>query len=127
MAFSQYICDWFNMVLFRNQLHRMSQVLDFRSLMLSCTKLCASLLSVLIGVGSCRCPNSSKDMRIMTEYCALLYKPPVSYSAADATTLQIFLHTFIIEPLHSGMGLAGNGGGLELRKKCPAYLLRALG
>ena len=62
----------------------------------------AVLLSILIGVADCGCPNSSNVILIGTASFAFLYNPPHSASAADCMTdLIIFANNVNIAPLNS--------------------------
>ena len=70
--------------------------------MLELTNANAVELSVLIGVGGCSCPNCFKIYRNGSVSWALMNKPPVSASAADATTCFNVLHTMCKGPLRSG-------------------------
>ena len=59
----------------------------------------AVLLSVLIGVAGCGCPNSSHVGRIGTASFAFMYKAPHSASAADCITALITFAKMKIAPL----------------------------
>ena len=60
---------------------------------------CAALLSVIISVAGCGCPNSSRVCLIGTAYFAFMKTAAISASAADDTTFFIILATTCIAPL----------------------------
>ena len=78
--------------------------IDFDALCLTVSIIpSAVLLSVLIGVAGCGCPNSSKVVRIGTASFTFMYnyKAPHSASAADCITDLIIFANIYIAPLNS--------------------------
>ena len=62
-------------------------------------------LSVLIGVGFCKCPNDSNAFLDGISVRELWNTPPASTSAADATTCPSVLHSTNIAPLLKNLSL----------------------
>ena len=73
------------------------------------------LLSVLIVVGGCGCPNSFNIVLIGTAILALWKTPIVSASAAEDMTLRIVLHSVWMGPLGFESGVFVLGGIQSLR------------
>ena len=73
------------------------------------------LLSILIVIGGCGCPNSFNDVLMGTTILALLKIPIVSASTAEDKTLRIVLHSVWMGPLGVGSGVFVLGGVRSLR------------
>ena len=63
------------------------------------------LLSVLMVVGGCGWPNSSRAVRMGTAVLALWKIPIVSASAAEDMTFLTVLHSVCSGPLGAGVGV----------------------
>ena len=73
------------------------------------------ILSVLIVIRGCGCPNSFNVVLIGTAILALWKTPIVSASAAEDMTLRIVLHSVWMGPLGFGSGVFVLGGIRSLR------------
>jgi hypothetical protein len=81
----------------------------------------AVLLSQLIGIGGCGCPNSSSARQKIRACFVFKNNAPSSASAADDETNFRILHSEKIWPL-SRIGLCFCG--IHPKKKCPPARLR---
>ena len=72
------------------------------------------VFSNCIGVGGWGCPISSRAVRIGIDFCPLVYKAPISASAADPITLQSIFAITLMGPLSvhlKGSGECGEAQG----------------
>ena len=83
----------------------MSKVFDLSCLIFEVSMPWAVLLSVLMMVGGCGWPSSSKAVLMGTAVLLLCYIPMDSASAADDMTLRMVLHSVWMGPLGVGFGV----------------------